>query len=241
MAAPRDGRNYGAGVVTTGSHAAGASRGRRRAASVLAALVLLGACTDGEVAEPAATSSTTTTAPPSSATSASSSASTSPPASSAPSSSTTGPPATFAGSTGPVSSPPAGPAYLTAVRTGREEGFDRVVFEFEGTLPGYVVGYADGQLTADGSGAPIPLPGEGALEVRMEQASGVRFEGSQVEETYTGPPRIPVDGGIVTEVVRAGDFEGQLTWGVGVRRLAPFRVSTLQGPPRVVVDVAADS
>ena len=140
---------------------------------------------------------------------------------------------------GPVSSPPAGPAYLTAVRTGREEGFDRVVFEFEGTLPGYVVGYADDQLTADGSGAPIPLPGEGALEVRMEQASGVRFEGSQVEETYTGPPRIPVDGGIVTEVVRAGDFEGQLTWGLGVRQRAPFRVSTLEGPPRVVVDVAA--
>ena len=138
-----------------------------------------------------------------------------------------------------MSSPAGGPAYLRAVRTARQDGFDRVVFEFEGTLPGYAVGDAKGGLRADGSGDPVAVAGEGALEVRMEQASGARLVLDRLEETYAGPRRIAVDGAVVTEVVRTGDFEGQLTWGVGVRRLAPFRVSTLQGPPRVVVDVAA--
>ena len=41
----------------------------------------------------------------------------------------------------------------------------------------------------------------------------------------------------VTEVVKAGDFEGVLTWVIGVRTRTPFRVTTLSAPTRVVVDL----
>jgi hypothetical protein len=42
----------------------------------------------------------------------------------------------------------------------------------------------------------------------------------------------------VTEVKSAGDFEAVLTWVAGVRTQQPFRVQVLDGPPRLVVDIA---
>src|SRR5688572_10897110 len=41
---------------------------------------------------------------------------------------------------------------LTAVRAASQSGFDRVVFEFEGALPGYSVSYVNKPVTSDGSG-----------------------------------------------------------------------------------------
>jgi hypothetical protein len=41
---------------------------------------------------------------------------------------------------------------------------------------------------------------------------------------------------VVTEVKAAGDFEAVLTWVVGLRYRVPFRVSVLDGPPRIVID-----
>ncbi|MFE3360898.1 hypothetical protein ACFXOQ_37740, partial [Streptomyces californicus] len=40
------------------------------------------------------------------------------------------------------------------------------------------------------------------------------------------------------QVAWAGSFEGQTTLGLGVRARLPFRVFTLEGPSRVVIDVA---
>ena len=43
----------------------------------------------------------------------------------------------------------------------------------------------------------------------------------------------------IVELVRAGGFEAVLTWVMGLKQQTPFRVQTLTGPPRLVVDVAA--
>jgi hypothetical protein len=40
----------------------------------------------------------------------------------------------------------------------------------------------------------------------------------------------------VREVVRTGDFEAVLSWAVGLDDRVDFRVLTLDGPPRLVVD-----
>ena len=65
---------------------------------------------------------------------------------------------------------PGGPAqvcsqagtYLTAVRTGEHSGYDRVVFQFSGTLPGYTVERVQA-VYSDPRGTPIPLAGFGWL------------------------------------------------------------------------------
>jgi hypothetical protein len=143
-------------------------------------------------------------------------------------------------STTPVSVPPqgaTGAALLTDVRADRHEGYDRVVFEFSNVLPGYAVAYAEKPVLADGSGEEVAVAGEHVVVVRMEHASGADLTKEDAPQTYTGPMRFDPGTPEVAEVVRVGDFEGVLTWAIGTRDRVDFRVTTLDGPPRLVVDL----
>jgi hypothetical protein len=142
------------------------------------------------------------------------------------------------GSTTPVSVAPTHPvAQLVEVRAARQETSDRVVFEFSGTVPGYRVAYAPKPVVGT-SGKEVPVGGGAALVVKMEQASGVDLSGPSMKETYTGPARLQAVGAQhLVELARVEDFEGVLTWVLGVEAEVPFRVSMLTGPPRLVIDL----
>jgi hypothetical protein len=142
-------------------------------------------------------------------------------------------------STNPASVPPTPGevALLRAVRVARNEGFDRVVFEFENTVPGYEVGYGTKPIAADPGETTVPIAGEQVLIVRMERAAGVDLSGADYRQTYTGPTQITADTPEVTDLARVGDFEAVLTWAIGLRDPVDFRVTTLSDPPRLVVDV----
>jgi hypothetical protein len=75
------------------------------------------------------------------------------------------------------------------------------------------------------------------MVVRMTPASGVDLSGSQPVETYTGPVRFTPATPVVAEVVRTGDFEAVLSWAVGTHDRVDFRVLTLTGPDRLVIDL----
>lgn len=130
--------------------------------------------------------------------------------------------------------------HLIAVEVGRHDGFDRVVWRFDGPAPTYRAAYVDMPVTADGSGEPVELQGAAALQLIMTPASGVELDGEEVREIYAGPDRISgADAGadVVREVVQTGDFEATLSWAVGIDRRAPFTVTTLTHPGRIVVDI----
>ncbi len=55
-------------------------------------------------------------------------------------------------------------SYLTAVRTGEHNGYNRVVFQFSGTLPGYTFDRVPA-VYSDPRGTPIPLAGQSYLRV----------------------------------------------------------------------------
>lgn len=130
--------------------------------------------------------------------------------------------------------------YLASVRIAAHDGFDRVVFEFADALPGYRVAVTKRPVTADGSGDTVEVKGDVLYEVRLENASHVRFEGDKVVPVYSGPKRVATRGEVVEEVVNTGDFEGVVTWVIGARP-APegVRVTTLASPFRLVVDLAS--
>ena len=132
-------------------------------------------------------------------------------------------------------------AYLTGVTAeATAGGGTRVVFEFDPVVPGYSIDYVEGPVTEDGSGDEVAVEGEAVLSVRMENASAARIDGEKVTRTYTGPDRVAAGGtpSAVVEAVDAGDFEGAVTWVLGLRRRAPtLSVSTLGGPARLVIDV----
>lgn len=146
-------------------------------------------------------------------------------------------------STSPSSAEPSNPAMepaeLTRVRLGSHDGYERIVFEFQGELPGYEVRYLDSEPAEDGSGDAVDVRGSEFLSVRIHPASGYRMTDDGYETIYTGPKRITGAGAPILELVRTGDFEAQSTWTAGLDRQRPFVVSTLSSPPRIVVDVAA--
>jgi hypothetical protein len=128
-------------------------------------------------------------------------------------------------------------ALLTAVRAARHEGYDRVVFEFANTLPGYDVRYVQRPVLEDASGRNVAVEGAAVLRVRMENALDADLSKESAPSTYTGPRRFNPGTPEIAELVRSGGFEGVLTWVAGVRDRVDFKVSTLQSPPRVVVDL----
>ena len=131
----------------------------------------------------------------------------------------------------------AGMAHLAAVRMAGHDTFDRVVLEFADHVPGYTIGYRPLPAREDASGFDIPLPGAGALlQMSLIPATAAGWGGGP--QTYSGPWSLTADTGSVTEFKSAGDFEAVLTWVAGVRVQEPFRVLVLDGPPRLVVDVA---
>jgi hypothetical protein len=196
----------------------------RRGLSVGLALVLAGAlsaCGDGDDGDDRSTSTSTTSTPP---------------ASGAPS--TSGDDCAFGGGTEQVSRPAeADFSLLTEVRSARQPCSDRVVLEFrDAGSPGYQVGYQPGPILQDGSGDPVAVEGAAYLVLRVEPASG--FDSGTGTTTYDGPGRVaPAGTAHVREVVRTGDFEGVLTWVVGLDEQRPFTVDTLAGPTRLVVDI----
>jgi hypothetical protein len=127
-------------------------------------------------------------------------------------------------------------ALLADVRAARHEGYDRVVFEFRNELPGYSVRYVRPPVHADGSGDVVPVDGDFVVEVRMENALDADLSKPSAPLTYTGPRRLAPATPVVAELARTGGFEGVLTWVVGLRDRVGFRVTTLQSPPRLVVD-----
>ncbi|SEH74484.1 hypothetical protein SAMN04489835_3566 [Mycolicibacterium rutilum] len=127
-------------------------------------------------------------------------------------------------------------AHLADVRVGVHEDFDRLVLEFTDRVPGYTVGYRALPAHADASGKVIPLPGADAMVlVTLNPATATGW--TDGEQTYFGPSTVRADTRQVTEVKEAGDFEAVLTWVVGLRQKAPFAVSVLDDPPRLVVDL----
>jgi hypothetical protein len=124
-------------------------------------------------------------------------------------------------------------AYLTAIRAGTYRGYDRVVFQFSGGLPGYRAGYVTSVLQ-DAKGTPVPLAGQAFLRVVFRGASSWCPE--PPHRAYSGPAALTPFYPALLAVSAAGDFEGYLSFGVGLAGKASYHAYTLTNPARLVID-----
>jgi hypothetical protein len=108
--------------------------------------------------------------------------------------------------------------------------YDRVVFEFSGPVPLIEVQYVT-ELLGDGSGLPVPVMGNAILRLIMQPAQAHTDQG---QPTVSTPILFALPN--IKEVVTAGDFEGVLTYGIGLDHMTEIRVITLADASRVVVD-----
>lgn len=230
---------------------------RSLAALAFAGTLTLSACTDGSGngSDPPTQTTTTATATatspaPGTATATATSGTTGTTATSPSTSPTGGTPSATAGtptSTPPATSPlgspdtaakrqdPSAGAQLevTNVRVGRHADFDRVVLDLAGEgTPGW---FAD--LNADprqaGSGFPVEYEGSTSIDL---QVTGLAMP-EPVDGEYRDIGTVPGAGGVVTEVVSGGWFEGQTQFVIGLSGEHPYSIQVIEDPTRLVVDI----
>jgi hypothetical protein len=130
---------------------------------------------------------------------------------------------------------PATSATLVAIRAAHHAemhpAYDRVVFEVSGMLPLLRIEYVR-ELISDGSGLPIPVAGRAILLVQLTPAQAHNDRGAATAPEHI-QPKLP----LVKAIVRAGDFEGMVTYGVGLARKVSPRILTMDNPHRLVIDV----
>lgn len=128
--------------------------------------------------------------------------------------------------------PPVG--VLRDVRTASQQGFDRIVFEFEGsTVPGYRVEYVDPPAIQCGSGEPVEVAGAALLQVRLIPAQAHTEAGEATIKDRERHLSLPV----LRELESTCDFEADVTWVLGVAARNRFRVQELPNPARLVIDI----
>ncbi len=118
----------------------------------------------------------------------------------------------------PIAAPPAPPLpYLVGVYVGNHpEGspqYQRISFYFRGTFPSYRFGYVPG-IVNDGSGTPVTLQGNAFLSVVFVDAQAHDNNGAS---TVLATPPNPIGFTNLKSYARAGDFEGYVTYGLGIQ------------------------
>ncbi|HEV7535574.1 MAG TPA: hypothetical protein VGP90_08065 [Acidimicrobiia bacterium] len=132
---------------------------------------------------------------------------------------------------------------LTDVRAGVHECSERVTFEFK-PMPGdaagpvgWKVAYETGPITEDGSGRPVAVKGDAHLVVHLS-AQSADLTKADAPPTYTGPTSLEAAGATrIQQIRKTGDFEGYITWVIGLDKQRPFKVTTQDDPARVVIDI----
>ncbi len=126
-------------------------------------------------------------------------------------------------------------ARVTGVRTGKHACYDRLVIDLKGKVKGYDVRYVNAVHT-EGQGKHVPLIGAADLQI---------FLASPASTSYAPAHRTKVANvsnyRTFGQVAYLGSFEGQTSFGLGVRARLPFRTFILDGPgtgSRLVIDVA---
>ena len=123
---------------------------------------------------------------------------------------------------------------LKKIRGASHVGYDRVVFEFDGPVPAnFDVSFVP-DIIGDPSGLPVPVIGQALLGVTFSLANGHDEDGNVFTDAIT-----TLGLKNVIQVVRSGDFEALLSFGIGLAKQTQFSVFTLTNPSRVVIDIKA--
>lgn len=123
-----------------------------------------------------------------------------------------------------------GVANVVTARVAPQAGYDRFVLEFDSAVPTYTVKRQSSPVFSSGaSGQTLTLSGTAGALVRVHSATGAN--------TFTGSTDISHgEYPIIKEARQTEDFEGYVSWGLGLGRAACLRTFTLTDPARLVVD-----
>lgn len=126
--------------------------------------------------------------------------------------------------------------YVRNIRVGRHQKFDRVVFEFSGSMPNYRVAYLKSRFYENEGGTHrITIAGNVFMEVNLSVVPADE-EQLRFSERKDFIPKGKQKLRSVWELEETGLFEGYYDFLLGVSARKPFRVSELTNPLRLVID-----
>jgi hypothetical protein len=117
------------------------------------------------------------------------------------------------------------------------------VFEFA-TLPApsgvgatYTVSAATAPFTAGARGQPLAVAGQSFAKVAFHNAYLQDPVNVPARAAYTGPQDLKPGLALLSETVVSDAFEGSLSWILGLQQKACWRVTQLNAPVRLIVDL----
>ena len=120
---------------------------------------------------------------------------------------------------------------VTGIRIAHHDGYDRLVIDFSsGTtaVPQYdLTRQNSSTFVRDASGQPVTLEGSAGIRAVLRNSDIASGVASDLK------PRLPQ----IREIANIGNFERVVSYGVGLKTAACFRVLELSGPTRLVIDV----
>lgn len=123
-----------------------------------------------------------------------------------------------------------GVANAVAARVAEQAGYDRFVLQFDTTVPTWTVKrQATPVFPYGASGQTITLSGTSGVLVSVQSATGANTFGGSTDMTQG-------EYLILKEARQTQDFEGHLSWALGLGKAACFRAFTLADPARLIVD-----
>jgi len=128
-----------------------------------------------------------------------------------------------------------GVANTIAARVAEQPGYDRFVLQMDSIVPAYTVKrQATATFTQGASGQTVQLSGSAGVLITVHSATGA--------STFSGPPYfVQADYQVLKEARQIQDFEGTVSWGLGLSRPVCMRVFTLSDPARLIVDLQTTS
>ena len=127
------------------------------------------------------------------------------------------------------------PLLLQYLRLGTHEGYDRIVFEYDGGTPAVDINLAQPPYVQNPSGLPMTVSGEPVYQVTLH--GGTKFDMETGTMQYTGPTNFEPSYEQIVQFVESGDFEATHSWYLGVNGGSCLRVFYLDDPDRIVIDI----
>jgi len=123
-----------------------------------------------------------------------------------------------------------GVANTTSARVEEQTDYDRFVLQMDSIVPTFTVTrQAKPVFQQSPSGQSVTLKGTAGVLVTVHSATGAT--------TFVGPTDIVnPQNQVLVEARQLQDYEGYVSWGLGLTQPACMRVLTLDSPARLVVD-----
>ena len=122
--------------------------------------------------------------------------------------------------------------YLTRVRAAKNDGFDRIVFEFTGGMPSYQIEYVKSGVFENTGEQKIRVGGKAFLDVNLQSLPYPESKTAKDAAIPKGNQKLAV----FNEIREIEWFEGVRDFGIGLNAKRQFRVQELLNPIRLVID-----